>query len=315
MPFTLTLACWLLTVPGTMSLISPETAIVDAVVTVPSGGESMVTCGGVVSREIEIVAVPGVPPALCATTVMVLPPSFNGTGTEKVPELSGAGIPFTVTTALGSLTVPVTVTGLVLVKLRLIGEVMVMVGVAEKLTVRLEVVVFPATSVTTTLMVLGPALSGTPQVRAAPLTWAGNPLQVTPATPESASVTVPSMVTVGTITSVPFFGEVMARTGGVLSMLRLADAVAVLPARSRAVPETAWLAPSVEATTWVGQKSTPLSASEQLKLTVTLVLFQPAALGEGDTMAAIAGAVSSMFKVAFALAVFPALSLAVPVTV
>src|SRR5882724_3210834 len=111
------------------------------------------------------------------------------------------------------------------------GDVMAMVGVAEKLTVRVEVVALPATSVATTLMVLAPALSGTPHVTLAPLNWAGTPLQVTPATPESASVTVASSVTVGTITNAPFWGEVMVMLGGVLSMLRVVEALAVFPAR------------------------------------------------------------------------------------
>src|SRR5262249_26366498 len=166
MPFPLTLHCWLLTVPGTISLIKPETAMVDAVVTVPSAGESMVTWGGVVSSEMLMVAVPGVPPPLCATAVIVFPPSFNGTGKEKLPEESGAAIPFTLTWALESLTVPVTVTGVVFTTLKLVGELMVMVGVAEKVTVTLDVLVLPATSVATTLITLAPALSATPQVKA-----------------------------------------------------------------------------------------------------------------------------------------------------
>jgi hypothetical protein len=79
----------------------------------------------------------------------------------------------------------------------------------------------------------------TPQVRLAPLTWAGAPLQVTPATPESASVTVPVMVTLGTVTTVAFSGDTMVRLGGVLSIFTAAEALAVFPARSRAAPEMA----------------------------------------------------------------------------
>src|SRR6267142_138794 len=276
-----------------MSLIKPDTAMVAAVVIVPSGGESMVTWGGVVSSEIEMVAVPGVPPALCATTVMVLPPSFNVTGTEKLPELSGAAIPFMLTWASGSLTIPMTDTGVVLTALRLTGEVMVMMGVAEKFTVSDDVAMLPATSVATTLIGLGPAVSGAPQVMLVPLTWAGTPLHVTPARPERVSVTVASRVTVGTMTRAPFSGVIILMSGGVLSMLSVTDPSEVFPARSRALPGNTWFAPSAEATIWTGQESTPLRASEQLKLMVTLLLFQPAALAAGETLAATTGGVLS----------------------
>jgi hypothetical protein len=53
--------------------------------------------------------------------------------------------------------------------------------------------------------------------------------------------------------------------------------------------------------------------SEQTKLTDTSVLFQPAALGEGFTIAVIVGGVLSILRVTLAEAVSPAASLAVPV--
>src|SRR5215831_3682836 len=118
-----------------MSLIIPATATVAAVVTVPSAGESIVTCGGVVSSDTEIVAVAGVPTPLCATTVIVLPPSFRTTGDEKLPDTRATAVPFTLTVAFGSLTEPTTVTGVAFTVLRFKGEVMVITGVAEKLIV------------------------------------------------------------------------------------------------------------------------------------------------------------------------------------
>jgi hypothetical protein len=50
----------------------------------------------------------------------------------------------------------------------------------------------------------------------------------------------------------------------------------------------------------------------QVKLTVTFELFHPFALGAGITPAAIFGGVFAMFRVTLVLAVFPALSVAVP---
>jgi hypothetical protein len=60
-----------------------------------------------------------------ATAVRTFKPSTNGTGIEKLPELWGTEIPLTVRVAFGSLTVPVTVTGVMFVTLRFVGEVIV----------------------------------------------------------------------------------------------------------------------------------------------------------------------------------------------
>ena len=49
--------------------------------------------------------------------------------------------------------------------------------------------------------------------------------------------------------------------------------------------------------------------------TVTALLFQASAFGAGCTVAVTTGAVLSMLTVAFAVAVFPALSVVVPVIV
>ncbi len=106
----------------------------------------------------------------------------------------------------------------------------------------------------------------------------------------------------------------MPTVGGVLSRLTFTPAVAELPAWSWTVPEKNWSAPSVETGIGAGQDTTPLNASEQLNVIVRFELFHPAALGAGLTFAKMLGGVMSIFTVTEADALFPALSLAVPVT-
>ena len=65
----------------------------------------------------------------------------------------------------------------------------------------------------------------------------------------------------------------------------------------------------------VGQLAIPDSESAQVNVTVTAELFQPAEFGDGDALALIVGAVLSMLSVMFALAVLPATSVTVPVTI
>ena len=110
----------------------------------------------------------------------------------------------------------------------------------------------------------------------------------------------------------PSKGDVMVRVGGVLSRLITREAVAVLPARSRAVPEIAWLAPSVLTRMGPGQKSIPLSESEHVNVAVTLELFHPAALGGGLSAVDMTGGVLSTLTITEALATLPALSRATP---
>src|SRR6266571_9138927 len=83
--------------------------------------------------------------------------------------------------------------------------------------------------------------------------------------------------------------EVAVTTGGVLSTFRVSLVEAVLPARSTAVPVITWPAPSAETTTGPVQLAMPEVASEQVKVTVTLVLFQPLALAGGSARAVIIG--------------------------
>src|SRR6266571_3960611 len=94
--------------------------------------------------------------------------------------------------------------------------------------------------------------------------------------------------------------------GGVLSMFSAADVVlAVFPALSVAEPLTVSLLPSVETVIGALQLPTPESASEQLKLTTTSVLFQPLPLGEGAADAKIVGNVRSIFRVIVVVALWP----------
>ena len=81
---------------------------------------------------------------------------------------------------------------------------------------------------------------------------------------------------------------------GVLSMFTATVAVAVLPAWSTAVPATTWLAPSAFTMMGGGQLAMPNPASTQLKLTVTLVLFQPFTFGGGLMAVVIVGGVRSV---------------------
>jgi hypothetical protein len=61
-----------------------------------------------------------------------------------------------------------------------------------------------------------------------------------------------------------------------------------------------------------GQIATPERASAHVNVTVTEVVFQPAAFGAGDALAVIVGGVVSRLTVTLALAVFPEVSVAVP---
>lgn len=103
----------------------------------------------------------------------------------------------------------------------------------------------PARSDATTLIELDTDESGTVHAKFDPDKLAGTLLQDTLATPERASVAVPVIATYGVLTTAPLDGLVMLRVGGVISRLIVALVVPVLFAVSVAVPDTAWLAPSV----------------------------------------------------------------------
>src|ERR1017187_6428597 len=110
-PLTATDACWSFTVPTTISFTMPDTEMEASVVTNWSGGEVIVTWGGVVSRVTWMLAVLA-PADVVAVAAMMLGPSSRGTERLKLPLPTGAARPLTVTVAVGSLTVPLTVMGL-----------------------------------------------------------------------------------------------------------------------------------------------------------------------------------------------------------
>ena len=105
--------------------------------------------------------------------------------------------------------------------------------------------------------------------------------------------------------------------GGAWSMLNVWLVTdALFPARSLALPETVWFAPSVETVWSGGQIAMPEPASEHVKCPNTEPLFQPAAFGGGLSATLIVGAPKSMLnELAFTDAVLPALSAAVPLTI
>ena len=135
-------------------------------------------------------------------------------------------------------------------------------------------------------------------------------------TPESASLQAQWM------TTLPWyqpsaFGLVVGTpvsVGAVWSTLMPAVvAVAVFPAASLAVPLTDWLRPSPTFCA-AEQVSTPESASPQTDVTVTGALYHPSAFGERSRETETVGFVLSMLTNAGSEAVFPALSVAVPMT-
>lgn len=80
-------------------------------------------------------------------------------------------------------------------------------------------------------------------------------------------------------------------------LMSLTVALAVLPARSVALPVTDWPVPSVLTVASPVQVAMPETESEQEKLTETSVLFQPFALGAGVREPLMYGAVLSIFTV------------------
>src|SRR6185295_3514930 len=112
-----------------MSLTLPEIEIEPSVVTKPSTGEVIVTCGGVVSSVTSTLLVPTAPEAAVAVAVMTFGPSASGSAMLKLLPATGAAIELIVTVAVGSSTVPVTVVGVMLKKERLAGDVIVTFGI------------------------------------------------------------------------------------------------------------------------------------------------------------------------------------------
>jgi hypothetical protein len=117
------------------------------------------------------------------------------------------------------------------------------------------------------------------------------------ATPESASAHAKLTVTAELFQPAAFGAtdRDALMLGAVLSML-MPDtvALALLPALSVAVPVTDWFAPSIDSVVGALQLATPESASVHVKLTVTSVLFQPAALPAGSASPMIVGGTISI---------------------
>ena len=115
------------------------------------------------------------------------------------------------------------------------------------MSVRGDVVLFPATSVATTEIELEPAAKLTVQEKAPPDRVAAVPLQVTDATPDTPSVWFPAMPMEAVLRAIvdPLLGEATERTGLVLSKLTVTEALVLFPAVSVAVPETTRFATSV----------------------------------------------------------------------
>jgi len=110
----------------------------------------------------------------------------------------------------------------------------------------------------------------------------------------------------------PSSGDVTVKTGGVLSSLTIFDVLAEFPAKSCMDGEEIWLIPSLVTNCDAGQETTPLRLSAQVKPTVTLELFQPAALAAGFEVAVMVGGVLSSLTVTDVVAVNPAVFRAVP---
>src|SRR5262249_1599800 len=218
-----------------------------------------------------------------AAAVITLPPSRRSTPVaRKVLPLTTAATPSrpTSTVASGSSTVPSTVMGVVPTALRSAGDVMCTTGGMPNTPSTLAVATLPATSSTRAVRLWDPSScrgTSTCQGLAPP---ASTPSTLTEAMP-LWSLAVPLTVTLGVRNTEAAAGASMLTLGGGRSMLVVKVAVAWLPARSVALPSAARPVPSPVMTTGSLTSSTPERASVAWKVTVTSVLFQPAALAAG----------------------------------
>ena len=85
---------------------------------------------------------------------------------------------------------------------------------------RVAVAVLPAASVAIAVMTLSPGLRATPQEKVPPVIAAVPPLQVTPATPERLSLTLPVTGIEDAVPVAPLAGEVMGQSGAWVSGLQ-----------------------------------------------------------------------------------------------
>lgn len=84
--------------------------------------------------------------------------------------------------------------------------------------------------------------------------------------------------------------------GSACSRFTMAEAAAVFPATSVVVPDTGWLAPSLEIVVEVGQVAIPDNESLHVKLTVTGLISHPLAFGAGESLGITVGGVLSMLR-------------------
>src|SRR5207249_171162 len=129
-----------------------------------------------------------------------------------------------------------------------------------------------------------------------------------------ASITLPETWTCRLRIVLPSAGAVTCTAGGVLSMFRVTERVAWLPATSTATPLITCPPPSVVTVTGAGQRATPLAASVHVKVTVAFPLFHPAPFAAGLTATSTTGGVLSMLSVTEAVDWLPATSTDVPLT-
>ncbi len=139
-----------------------------------------------------------------------------------------------------------------------------------------------------------------------------------PATPDRASEQVKLTVT-GSLFQPYRLGWTfleLVMLGGVRSIfIPIIVAEFVFPALSVQIPATDFPWPSADRANGLEDEATPDKESVHAKLTVTVLLFQPLALAEGDLLPIMVGGVRSMFMLpTVTRAVFPALSVQVPVT-
>jgi len=230
-----------------------------------------------VSKQVTVI-VPSVVPDVDLTTAL----AFTVVSGMKGGSVPGAGVAVVTGGVLSSLTVTETVV------------------VSPAMFVAVQVKVVPAVSAVTVLLV--------------------QPDDETTLEPGDGSVTLQLTVTGEVLFQPAAFGAGLTAgttTGGVLSILiPLTVATALtLPALSVHVPLADRPVPSELSVTGAVQLAMPERLSAPVNVTVTLVLFQPAALGAGEAVAVAVGSVLSILIVTDMEAESPAPSTAVHVKV
>jgi len=268
--------------PDSSSVPVPPTATGEAKILDPLAGEATLRLGGVLSSFTVTDAVAEFPALSIAVPTTISSAVSDTMVTGEVQEAFPLVLSEQVKLTVGSELFHPAAFGVGVTAPAMLG------GVLSSFTVTDVVAVFPALSVvlpTTTC----------PAVSEVIVTGAGQEA-VPLGSSEQEKVTVESE-----LFHCAAFGSgvtVDEMTGGVLSSFIVTEVVAMFPALSTAVPSTTWPEVSVEMVTGPGQEAMPLSASEQVKLTVGLELFHPAAFGVGVTVAVMVGGTVSVTMVA-----------------